>query len=390
MIHFVLLIFKNLGRNKVRTTLTALAVTVLVTISAVVTTVTETVRRGVEAEASQTKLIVNERWTVPSQVPVRYIPDIAKIPGVESWTTWNLYAGFCDRSRRLDRMAIGLATRIDNLREMHVGLEGLDPSVLEALHRERTGCIVGANIMNSMGWKVGQEFTFLSTTHLGRDLRFKIVGTMPPGKWTLNFFFRDDYFREGTGNKDTVDCLWLRVPDAETGRNVAARIQRDYENQQPDLKVETESAGVARFAEKGRAILNIIQMVVAILLIDMVIILSNSISIATRERRTEMAVLKVLGFKPMHIVFMVVGEATLIGGLSGLFGATLAWGASALGEMGVIPNNAFTGFLILFPVSPATVPWGLALGAAVGALGSLWPAWSARKVKVSDVFAKIA
>ena len=93
MINFVVLVFKNLGRNKIRTASTSMAVTVLVTIFAVVTNVTESVRRGVEADASQTKLLVNERWVIPSKVPVRYIPEISRIPGVEDWTTWNLYPG---------------------------------------------------------------------------------------------------------------------------------------------------------------------------------------------------------------------------------------------------------------------------------------------------------
>lgn len=386
MYNFVLLVFKNLGRNKVRTGLTAMAVTVLVTICAVVTNVTESVRKGVEADASQTKLLVNERWVIPSKVPVRYIPEISRIPGVEDWTTWNLYPGFLDKSNQL----LGMATRVENLRDMHAGLEQIDKETIETMKREKTGCIVGGSLMQAMDWKIGQEFTINSTLHPGKSLRFKILGVTPPGKWPLTFFFRSDYYGEGAGNKDTVDCLWLRVRDAETGRKVAAKIQQDFENRQPSLKAETESAGVARFAEKGKAILDIIKLVVAILLIDMLIILSNSISIATRERRTEMAVLKVLGFKPFHIMVMVIGEAMLIGGLSGLFGATLAWGSSALAINGVLPRNGMTGFLITFPIDVATVPWGLALGMLVGFLGSFFPAWSARKVKVSDVFSKIA
>ena len=386
MFNFVMLVFKNLGRNKVRTALTAMAVTVLVTICAVVTNVTESVRRGVEADASQTKLLVNERWVIPSQVPVRYIPEISRIPGVEDWTTWNLYPGYLDKTRQV----LGMATRVENLRDMHAGMDELDQSIIDAMRKEKTGCIVGASMMQAMDWKVGQEFTINSTLHPGKSLRFKILGAAPPGRWPLTFFFRSDYYGEGAGNKDTVDCLWLRVKDAETGRKVAAKIQQDFENRQPSLKAETESAGVARFAEKGKAILDIIKLVVAILLIDMLIILSNSISIATRERRTEMAVLKVLGFKPFHIMVMVIGEAMLIGGLSGLFGATIAWGSSELAIQGFLPRNGMTGFLVTFPIQFSTVPWGLALGAFVGLLGSFFPAWSARKVKVSDVFSKIA
>lgn len=385
-----MLVLKNLGRNKVRTALTALAVTVLTTIYVVVTTVTDTVHRSVEKDASRSKLIVTERWTVPSQVPVRYLNDIIRVPGVSDWTTWNWHPGFLSESRTIDKIGVGLATRVDNLREMHVGLESLPDSLIEAMKREKTGCLVGANIMAATRWRIGQEFTFLSMTPTVPDLKFKVLGVMPPGKFGFNFFFRDDYFREGTGNKDNVDSVVLRVRDAETGQKVAAKIQQDFENRQPNLKVETEAAGVARIVEKLRVIVSIIQMVVIILFVDMVIILSNSISIATRERRTEMAVMKVLGFKPLHIMTMVVGEAMAIGAMSGLFGAGLAWGASELAARRILPDHPASNFLLAFPISADYLAWGALLGAFVGGIGSVLPAWSARTVKVSDVFAKIA
>jgi putative ABC transport system permease protein len=122
----------------------------------------------------------------------------------------------------------------------------------------------------------------------------------------------------------------------------------------------------------------------------MVIVLSNSISVATRERRSEMAVLKVLGFQPGLIMALVVGEATLVGALSGLLGAAAAWTGSTLAVRGVFPWPEITGLFMMFPIAASTVAWGMVMGALVGFAGSIVPAWNARKVKVSDVFAKIA
>lgn len=390
MSKFVVLVLKSLGRNKVRTTLTALAVAVLVLICSVVTTVTSAVEKSIHSKSGQTKLMVTEKWMVPSEVPLRYLQHLSEIPGVVDWTVWNLYAGFFDASMRSDRAGLGIATRIENLTKMHEGLDDLDPSILSAMKRNKMACLMGATVMKAMGWKVGQEFTFISSTHLGKDLRFRIVGVMPPGVFSLSFFFRDDYFQEGTGNKESVAMVWLRVRDSQAAETVITRIEEAFGGREPALKVETESAGVARFAEKGEAILGIIRMVVAILMIDMVVILSNSISISTRERRSEMAVLKVLGYEPLHIMAMVIGEATFIGAISGCVGATIAWAGSALADTGMLPSNGFTGFLSMFPVLPDTILWGFFLGAGVGFIGSAIPAWNARKVKVSEVFSRIA
>jgi putative ABC transport system permease protein len=387
---FFLLILKNLRRNKLRTTLTALAVAVMVTICTEMMTILFWVHQHVHTQACQSKLLVSERWVAPSCIPARYLSLLTHQEGVEDWTLWNLYTGYLDASRQNSRKGFGLATRPDNLIAMHIGLEKLDPAAVLALQREKTGAIVSADLMEQMSWKVGQQFTVLSSSHPGKDLRFKIVGVLPPGEYVRNFFFREDYYEEGTGNKETITCVWLRLRDAETAQRVAGRIQEQFQHNQPELKVETESAGVARFVSREQALLSILKWVVAILVIDMAIVLSNSISVATRERKGEMAVLKVLGFEPLAILVLVVGEAMLIGAVSGLIGAALAWLCSALAVSGLLPSSSATRIFLSFPIQVQMIFWGALMGAFVGFAGSIVPAWNARKVRVSDVFAKIA
>ena len=58
----------------------------------------------------------------------------------------------------------------------------------------------------------------------------------------------------------------------------------------------------------------------------MCLVVANAISISVRERRTEMAVLKVLGFQPRHVMLLVLGEALLVGFLAGGMSSFLAWG----------------------------------------------------------------
>jgi putative ABC transport system permease protein len=139
---------------------------------------------------------------------------------------------------------------------------------------------------------------------------------------------------------------------------------------------------------KHRSLVMLIRAVALILLIDMAIVLSNSINIATQERRVEMAVLKVLGFQPLHIAFLVVGEAVLVGALSGLLGTSLTYAYSELNQWEGWPYKAH--FLLTLPIKPDAVPWGIVYGAVIGLAGSLIPAATARKVRVSDVFSHVA
>ncbi len=382
------LIIKNLSRNRVRTTLTALAVIVFTMVYTVVGSTTSLVNRLVSSTSSNTRLVVVNRWITPSELPSRYIDQVTRVRNVQDWTIWHYYFGFLDESKRSDRFGLGIATRIDNLQAMHPGLEELDPASLQAIKHDKIGALVGLHMMDAMKWKVGQRFTLFSATHPGKDLEFHIVGVVPAGKWGSNFFFREDYFQQGTGDDETVNVIWLRVGNEETGRQIAATVEQMFANSREEVKVETEAASAARIAGKTESILAIVNMVVLVLLIDMLVVISNSISISTRERRTEMAVLKVLGFSPNFIIVMVVSEALIVGTLSGGLGAALAFGLSALNEADQLPYTI--AFLRMFPVPVSFVPRGMFLGALAAFMGSIIPAWTARGIKVTEVFSDIA
>ena len=111
----------------------------------------------------------------------------------------------------------------------------------------------------------------------------------------------------------------------------------------------------------------------------MTVIVANAISITVRERRMEIAVLKVLGFSPTQIMFLILGEGVLLG--------TLAGGLSAMTVVYVTRNvPALAGF----NVPDAAISWGFLAGACTASGGSIFPAISARSIKVVDVFSKVA
>ncbi len=389
VLKFFRLIFRNAGRNRLRTGLTVLAVIILVSIFVVQTTITAKVREMVQSQAGQTKLLVTERWVVPSAFPVRYLPEMTEIDGVTDWAAWNLYLCYFDEKMTNQSMTIAIATDPERLKTMTRDLENIDPALVEALKNDRIGALVGSNIMKNMNWTVGQKFTSCSTRYPGQNIEFRIVGILPEGVWSPNFFFRLDYFQEATKQKETFSYVWLRVPDTETGNRVAEEVERKFRHRRPTVKVETESAGIARFARRTEIVFAIIDMVVTVLLINMIVVLSNSITITIRERRSEMAVLKVLGFEPRYILAMIIGEAVLVGGLAGATGAFLAFSFNALAATGLL-SSKLAGVANIFPIEIVQVGRGFLLGALVGFCGSALPAFAACRVRVTELFAKIA
>ena len=118
------------------------------------------------------------------------------------------------------------------------------------------------------------------------------------------------------------------------------------------------------------------------ILVTLALVIANGIGISVRERHKEMAVLKVLGYRPWHILTLVLGESMLIGALSGFLSAVFVYQT-----VNRFLDNT-DAFLPVY-IPEIALYWGPLVGALTGLAGSLIPAWTACKVQVSRVFARV-
>jgi putative ABC transport system permease protein len=106
-------------------------------------------------------------------------------------------------------------------------------------------------------------------------------------------------------------------------------------------------------------------------------------SMAVRERRTEIAVLKTLGFSSRRVMGLIVTEAAVLSGAAGVLGVSLA--RLLVTNIDDIP---FLGAALgQFP--PLELPLPLALGmvalsTALGLAAGLVPAWNAYRAPIVD------
>src|SRR5207245_2690640 len=180
----------------------------------------------------------------------------------------------------------------------------------------------------------------------------------------------------------TLDMVWLKVPNLEAYNRVAQQIESSVLFSNPAVRCETLSSGVVSALEGFRDLIWALRwLLTPAILATMTVIIANAISISVRERRSEIAVLKVLGFRPTQVLSMVLGEAMLIGSAGGLLSASITYGVvnKLLGS-----PEAFALYI------PDQALWGgLAIGGLTALAGSLLPAWSACRVNVAEVFARV-
>jgi putative ABC transport system permease protein len=403
-----LLILKNLRRNLLRTALTSIAIMVLVLVVTLVWTVLWFLDQVTAEKSQDFKAIVTERWQLPSQMPFSYAASLsegaARRPEdlrPDDSMTWQFYGGTLDPTRRTrESILFFFAMDPRKIRGMMDDGDTFDPALIELLLQNKRGALIGRERLAALNKRVGERITVTSLNYKDINLEFEIIGVCPEGRYNQSSFMNRDYlldaldaYQKKTGTRHpladkTLNLVWLKVPDNDAFRQITEQIMSSAQYTNPAVKVETASSGVAAFLDAYRDLLwGMKYLLVPAILVTMTLVIANAISISVRERRIEMAVLKVLGFGPGQILILVLGEALLVGILSGL--------ASAGGAYMFV--NWFVGG-IKFPIAffPAfLIPlealwWGFAIGAGTAFAGSFLPAWSARSVKVAEVFSKVA
>jgi putative ABC transport system permease protein len=414
---YVRLILRNLARNPLRSLLTSLVTIVLVFVVTMVWSVLWLLDM-VTAEKSQNfTAMVAERWSVPSRMPYAYAGPLSRgaarspddvVP--KDSMTWQFYIGTLDPGKLTrENTVFAIACEPEKIETMMDGLDNLQPDQKAQLHADvvklkanRQGIILGNNHLRFTNKRIGERLKLTGfSLSKGLDLEFEIVGAFPPGRYDTMAAFNRDYYvnamdaypRTHNGQKHpwserNLTLMLLRVPDSEAFARLATQVEQSPELSNPAVRCETMSSGISAFLEPFRDLIWGVRWLLApACLATILLVIANAISISVRERRTELAVLKVIGFRPYQILTLVLGESLLLGAGAGLISAGLTYGVINWGVGGI---SFPIGFFDRFFVPPAALWWGPATGAAAALLGSLLPAWSARSVKVAEVFSKVA
>src|SRR5205823_1772574 len=106
--------------------------------------------------------------------------------------------------------------------------------------------------------------------------------------------------------------LLFKVADANGSSTVARAVDTLFANSDAETRTESEKAFNLEFLSMSSALIKAIEVVSGVVLVILMLILANTLAMATRERTTEYAVMRAIGFRPSHVVGLVVGEGFVI------------------------------------------------------------------------------
>ena len=382
------LVWAALFRRKTRTFLTLASIVAAFLLFGLLDGIrTSFAELGRNADGAQ-RLQTASKLSFIETLPISLQSRISSIDNIEAVTHANWFGGaYQDPKNQLFTFAVA-----PNYLDLYPEIE-VDPAELEAWKRNRTGMLVGEAMMKRFDWTVGQRIPLQSTIYPNSDgsldWAFDIVGVLRAKEGGAGGGFTDslilmhyDYFEESSPYIDG-DVGWYisRVSDVRRSDAAAKAIDALSANSPHETKTMSEQAAMASQLKQMADIGLIVGSIMGAVFFTLLLLTGNTMAQAVRERTSELAVLKTIGFTSTSVLMMVLAESMLMVVIGGVLGLGLA---AVIGKAATAGSG---GLINLPPVGLESWLLGLGLMLAIGLLVGALPAIRAMRLNIVDALA---
>jgi putative ABC transport system permease protein len=378
---FVWLVFKNLTRNRRRSVLTILSIAVSLFIFCALASVPLVARRILADSASSVRIACHNKAGLAYPMPQSYKHRIAGIPHVVAVISQNWFGGIYDE---VTDQFPNLAADPEDIEVMWPDW-GLSREAVDRFKGLRTACLVGPSTMKEFHWQIGQQIMLRGTIY-PFNLTLNIVGVLG-GKAPPNFMlFRRDYLEELAGETGYVDNYWVRVDEAASVPKTMAALDQEFANSPAETLSESEASFLGNFIDNYRIFFQLAEMLGLVVIVTIGLVAANTAAMSIRERRTEIAVMRAIGFQSGTILFMILSESLLVALIGGVLGCGAAFLTFKFFSIGAVA----AGPLANVRVSPQIVAETMILAALIGIVSAFVPAYSATRRNIVEALRMVA
>ncbi|MBZ5510906.1 MAG: FtsX-like permease family protein [Acidobacteriia bacterium] len=375
------LLFSNLSRKKIHTTLTIGSFAVALFLFGLLAVVRGAFNQGLDV-AGANRLVIINKVSLIQPLPISYKERLLQIPGVKAVTHANWFGGvYQDERNFFPQFAIDTETYRAMFPEFVMPDEQW-----KAFLADREGVIAGEDLVKRFHWKVGD--------------RVPIKGTIFPGTWEFNI--RGIY--HGSRQADDTTQFWfhyklleerqnqywhglvgwytVRIDNPDHAVRIAKAIDESFANSPWETKTDTEKAFAASFVKQAGNIEFLMLSIGGVVFFTLLLVTGNTMAIAVRDRVRELAVLKAVGYSDKFVLGMILAESLLLALVGGGIGILLA-------KLLTLNGDPTRGMLPFFYLAPGAAVAGIALALLVGILGGILPALSAMRLRVVDALRSV-
>lgn len=379
------LTLRNLFRNKRRTFLTVGSVAIAILLLCLLLTMLASMENA--EGAAENRVVVRSKISLTFDLPESYWDRVKTLPHITAVTPLNWYQGVYidDRPEHFfPRFTSDPETIFDVFPEYEIS--DAEKAVWRA---ERDSFIAGQAIVEKFGWKIGDRIQVKGDIY-PVDINIVLRGIFHiPGNASQErqIYFHRKYLEEAMGNPGIVGTFWLRVDSPDNVPAVITAAEAMFANSEMQVRAETEQAFQLSFLEMLGNVRMLFGAIGTAVIISIFFITANTMAMIARERTTEVAVLKTLGFRRHHVVGMVLGESVAVGVAGAVLGCALAFTLLKLTARGMAESFPFFGTLVILPT---TIALAIGTGILVGLLSGALPAMTAARLRIAEGIRRVA
>jgi putative ABC transport system permease protein len=328
------------------------------------------------------RLVTHHKVSITQSMPLSYEERIRRVPGVKDVSVWQWFGGTYKDARESKNFFARFAVEPDHFFSIYNSLKISDDQKEQFL-RMRTGAIASDDLVQSLGWKLGDKI-FLTGDIFPVNPELTLVGVFKDPDSTQTLYFNREYLREmlgpGSPQQDQIGAFEVEAQSQAAASSIGPAIDQLFSNSTAPTKTEAEATFDLQFLAFLGNIKVFLMSVCAAVTFTILLVSANTVAMSVRERVREVGILKTLGFTPRIILLMILGEAGLISGVGGLVGLALA---SMLTNL-VSKAGGMLAFTSSLSVTPDVAALCLGLALLIGVGSSVFPAWSAARTPILD------
>ena len=355
--YYLQFLLSNLGRKKMRTTLTLLSIMIAFLLFGLLRSLAAAFDQGAEI-AGEDRLVSINKISLIQPLPESYLSKVQALAGVDKATSANWFGGYYQDTKNQFPQFPVVA---EEYFEIYKDMVSLPEEQMQAWKKNRIGVVIGKALVERFKWKIGDRIPLIglfpreggSTTW-----EFVIEGiyeAKSKSADTSAMLMHYDYFNEARQfGKGDLGWLIIRVQDPKQSAQVAAAVDALFANSPAETKTSSEKDFAKSFAKQFGDIGLITTLILGAVFFTMLLVAGNTMAQSFRERIPELAILKTIGFSDRAVMLMVLSEAiviSLIGGLAGLLLAKFFIAGAATSMAATLPGLNLSTTMMLFGVA---------------------------------------
>ncbi len=373
------LVWRNALRNRLRTTLTMLGIGFLIFVLVFIITALLEIQAWERVAEKTRRVVVQHSTGLSTMLPIEletYLQSEEIRRHSKHLIKFNWFGGYW---KDKENWPANFAVDIEPWRLLFPDVHVPD-AAFEKLRKTKAGCLVGENLMRRYGWKVDQRIV-LTGTFYPANADLEIVGTLTADdvRQEEMIVFRWDYFDELMEGRKMVGTYWMQALTPDDIPKLKDLIDTRTKNSSDPTETITEKEFAAQFMQMMGNVKALVTMICSVVLVIMVVMTANTMAMSARERVTEIAVMRTLGFRSGQILFLILSEAVVV---------SLLAAAGALGVaffvFNVVKVSPSSTYFPVFLLQAPAVGAGLAAALFCGVASSAIPGIRASRRKIVD------